>query len=401
VLCSLNKISEQLPEIEHAIKQNRKVYADIRKELGKTVNCETEDDASDFLNEFADDFCMTLKNLFEDNSDTLIEDYLVGGSKIRSIFKNFSQEKILKIDPMKKLNPDHVYLEIKRVWGMYPNLMIPEKTLRNLIKKCIEMFRKPIKGCWNSVNKAILDSADHILSIKIGTRPKLKHIFSETVKKVTLEWSKELDFFLEKLIQCEKDFINYEHLDFKKMRSYVLSEEANDQLFYNEMIKKKDIDSSLFNIHGNFSVDKKIKERKENPKYSDNSSDEEEEKICSPPKKKHKEKKVRHDIVSVLDEIDSDDKKLIHILYKAVNCYISIIKKDLSANVPKYIASILILGSTSKIRKEIMRALRTERDFIALASETPEIMIKRQEAEDNYQKLNDCLRAIKIYRRCH
>jgi hypothetical protein len=95
----------------------------------------------DYFHKIANDYITAYSDLIKwGPSDESCTKYL-GGSKINYIFQEFSENIIDKIDPLKHLSDERIFVEIKQTQGLNPELFVSDEACRNLIRLCMDLYK--------------------------------------------------------------------------------------------------------------------------------------------------------------------------------------------------------------------------------------------------------------------
>ena len=398
-------IIKQLPKIEELIHQNYEEYAQILEEVGKEDLCETEFAAKDYIIRAIDEFKDEFKNVVYKASNQIKDvknGAYTGGSKIYQLFKHFADEEINSIDPLLVLSDQKIMLEMRNCYGLEPGLFIPEEACKSLIKDQISSFKQPIEELTQYVLATLKEVASSIIRRKFSMRQNLGALFGETMDAILTENFEKLTKFLSDNIKSEMSYLNYDHEDFVQLREYIVSDEEYKDNQIEHLKERYGLEINLFKKKTCLrQIEQSINEAK---------------RLQNGELEKLKHKKVRHrkvNSVNIKENIRwelplkmsmafglaSHEKDNIIYMKRVIHVYFSILKKNLKADIPKYIVMHIIERTIDDTSSRLHKAVSDVNNSLFLVSENKDIVQKRQIAVDNIKKLETALTAINALKR--
>ena len=233
-------------------------------------------------------------------------------------------------------------------------------------------------------------------------RQNLGALFGETMDTLLTENFERLTKFLSDNIQSEMSYLNYDHEDFAQLREYIVSDEDYKYDEIKHLRERYGLDTNLFM--------KKICLRQIEQ------SIDEAKKLENKELEKPKSKKVRHRKVksvqikqkdgwelapkiSMASCLASHEKDNIIYMKRVIHVYFSILKKNLKADIPKYIVMHLIERTIDDTSTRLHNAVSNVNNSLFLVSENEDIVQKRQTAVNNINRLKAALTAINALKR--
>lgn len=185
-----------------------------RVELGQIE--ENTKDKSSILLELLSEFSRAYISAIKGGINHIDTDILHGGARINYIFKQFTKS-LNDFEALAGLKESHILTAMENGSGIYPAIFVPEVTFVQLVKKQIEMFRKPSLTCIElvlTVMKQIVQSCLETESLGLQRYTNLETELDATMTKILQSYIPDCKEMVTSFINVQLARINIDHPEF-------------------------------------------------------------------------------------------------------------------------------------------------------------------------------------------
>ncbi|KAJ6239076.1 dynamin [Anaeramoeba flamelloides] len=294
---------------------------------------------------------------------------------INHVFHKIFAEFINNINPRKNLLRNQVRILLTNTKGTKSTLFLPENSFELLVKKKIELLRKPALECSQRVLTVLIKAITR--SIKIKELERFPILKKKLIKKSTqflkqlLQNTKE---FVNDLIDIELAFIDTSHPDFIPPTELIKNnisvrnsqnDTVTNQNYPNNIYKKKKLkpNKNKLGFKRNSNKNNKDKEKEKELLKIDNNNN-------FPMMKMPNEMK---DPI-----INENSEKEVELIMNLMENYFSIVKKKVQDTIPKSVMHFLITDSKSSLLKYLSEHLYNNEKIDYLLAEDEDVAKRRK-----------------------
>lgn len=188
------------------------------------------------------------------------------------------------------------------------------------------------------------------------------------------------------LLEIESSYINYESVEFDKLKVIVYALQNQDQATLNQYQANYGIDPRLFQRSQVFeAINKSFQDSNEEFKIENNDQDQEETIEWVVSKK-----------IDLHTDLTDTDKEKIMVMKRVTHCYFIILKNKYKFDVPKYIYHFMINKMLQCFSKSLRMSLESDGlDLIELTSDDIAIVRKREHALNALKNLKIAKKTIR------
>jgi hypothetical protein len=304
-------------------------------------------------------------------------------------FESFSKDLIDPIDPFKDLNEAQILTENKKSLGIHSGLFIPEEACKNLIKNNIKKFVHPMDQCCESIKDVLYDTIQEIFVRCMKGRNKLKFFLQDKALGILENEYEKCKKVLQDLIDTESSYINYDNVEFQKLKVIINSLEDLELEELHEYQSHHGIDVRFFQRQPSFAkIDTSIK------KYMADNGE-----MFKCQDRDINGKKSAWKVSPVIDfetSLTDADREHIMIMKRVIHCYFSILKNKFKSDVPKYVYHYMTNKMLETLSTKLLMSLKGQNvQLIDLTAEDSTVKEKRDEASNALKNLKKAKKAIK------
>ncbi|CAD7704395.1 unnamed protein product [Ostreobium quekettii] len=188
------------------------------------------------------EYCQRFASMLDGRSENVLVG-LAGGAKIRDIFQNQFVRQLGEMEWRSDLTTDLIRTTIRNSSGVSGSLLIPQEPFELLVRRSIKRLLEPALRCKDAVQNELLRLAADCSPQELCRFSALQRGLSIAVGDYIRGGGEPADQMIRSLIDCEHDYINYDHPDFiggksavaavladKKMRAGKRAEAAKQQV---------------------------------------------------------------------------------------------------------------------------------------------------------------------------
>lgn len=366
-------IAETIPSIKREIEQLYETTTKDLKDLGTSLD--SQKDRNELIYSVISNFCKK----FEDNIDGKDLDNnfkeFTGGSMILFLFKNFYEEVIMPIDPIKDLGDYQIRIAILNATGAKGVLFVSETAFENLLVDIIKKLETHCLECLYQVRDELYKI---ITGISIKEFNRFANLHENLIKiayKVVDDCIPLAEQNILSILHCESSFLNISHPDFMQAdeASLLAKQHLEESAKKPKIEKLKMIQKKETGYLGFFNWGK---------------SDENEEIESIAPVEK---------LDNILEEeMGSKELEQVVLIKLLIQSYFDIAKKNIADSVPKAIMRKLIVQSKEKLQMILTNELHGNAEIHeVLFEENTEVANKRENLKGLKESLEKALAALK------
>ncbi|KAJ6244388.1 vacuolar protein sorting-associated protein [Anaeramoeba flamelloides] len=283
------------------------------------------------------------KNGLNSNSNQILPTKM----HINHVFHKIFSEFINNINPKKNLQKNQVRILLTNTKGTKSTLFLPENSFELLVKKKIELLRKPALECSQRVLTVLLKAVSQGIEIKELERFPI-------LKKKLIKKSKQ---FLKQLLENTKEFIN----DLIDIELAFIDTSHPDFIPPTELIKHN-LHAKESQNYTNNHYQKKVKQKNNKLNFKRGSSKNTKEKKREKDLLKNDENDNNFTLMKMPNEmkdpiINENSEKEVELIMELMTNYFSIVKKKVQDTIPKSVMRFLITDSKQKLLKHLSEHL--------------------------------------------
>lgn len=365
-------IAETIPNIKRQIETMHESTAKELKDLGSVL--ESQNDRNEIVYSVISGFCKKFEDMIDGKDLDNCSKEFTGGSKILFLFKNFYDEIIMPIDPIKELSDNQIRIAILNATGAKGVLFVSETAFENLLIDIIKNLDSHCLECLYQVRDELYKIISSILIKEFSRFPNLHENLLKIAYKVIDDCIPPTEHNILSIIHCESSFLNISHPDF--IKADIASVVAKHQL--EELAKKPKIQRA------------KVVQKKESGIigyfWGKNEENSEIEAIGS---------NERFD--NILDEeMDIRELEQIILIKLLIQSYFDIAKKNIGDCVPKAIMRNLVIQSKERLQMVLTNQLHGSVEMHdVFFEENAEVVSRRENLKGLKESLGKALATLK------
>eukprot|EP00210_Caulerpa_lentillifera_P001828 g1758.t1 len=151
--------------------------------------------------------------MIDGRSETVVLN-LSGGAKIRDIFQNDFCRSLGEMSWRTELSNETIRTTIRNSTGVSGSLLIPQEPFELLVRRSIKTLLEPSIHCKDSVEEELLRIANDSIPPELSRFSHLQKTIIDSASEFIRSGGLPAEEMIRNLIECEYEYINYDHKDF-------------------------------------------------------------------------------------------------------------------------------------------------------------------------------------------
>ncbi|GMH32307.1 hypothetical protein BSKO_00141 [Bryopsis sp. KO-2023] len=159
------------------------------------------------------EYCQRFSAMLDGRSESVLID-LAGGAKIRDIFQNQFVKYLQEMDWRNDLSNEVIRTTIRNSSGVSGSLLIPQEPFELLVRRSIKRLLEPAVRCKDLVQNELLRIAVDCAPHELSRFNALQRSVADSVTEYIRAGGEPAEQMIRMIIDCEYDYINYDHPSF-------------------------------------------------------------------------------------------------------------------------------------------------------------------------------------------